>query len=151
MSSKELTEEEKRFLDAEFCIKRKDIIEYSPVNVPLPVGSTTWSKDNPPSQEYKEMLDKIVTLTRYIGMEISKGCPELEENMVKRCSTLSIIFDELIRSVAIDGWHLYGLTAELHNNVYMSLGGKEKVLELLQALSKFNEKKIMEKSRDYTQ
>jgi hypothetical protein len=152
MSNNKLSEEEQRqFLEKEICVKYKDVINFNPMNSPLPSGLNNWNDKNPPTKEYKEILADLVLLTRFIGMKISEGCPELKENMIKRCATLSIIFEELAKSVAIDGWHLYGLTSELHNNTYMSLNGKQKIVEVISAISKFNEKKIMEKSSDYVQ
>jgi hypothetical protein len=93
-----------------------------------------WDKDQKPTEEYTKMMEELGVLAHYIAMKISCGCPEVQDSIIKRCASLSIILNELLMNTAIDGWHVYGLTAELHHNVYMNMGGRAKTLELLQLI-----------------
>jgi hypothetical protein len=145
MTEKELTEEEKQFLNKEIKIKYSDVLNYDPKNVPFPVGMGNWDKTNQPTEEYKNMMGELSMLMKYVAMKISEGCPEVKESMIKRCATLSVLLNDLVGNVAIDGWHAYGITSELHNNLYMSMSGKMKTLELLRTINTINQQKVKQK------
>jgi len=150
MSEKEMTKEEKEFIEREITIKNKDILEFNPMKTPLPVGTIVWDEKHQPIAEYVSMMKDLIMLCRFIGKAISEG-PETIDSMTKRCATLSVVLAELINSVAIDGWHLYGVTSELQLNTYMALGGKQRTIELLQMISKINQVKAEKNVGSYVQ
>jgi hypothetical protein len=140
MVDKEISQEEKDFINKQVIINYKDVMPYNPNNVPIPIGMKEWKINELPSKEYAEMMSELIILIRYIAMKISQGCSEVQESMPKRCASLSLILNELVQSVAIDGWHMYGLTLELQQNTYMSLGGKTQVIDILNAINIANKK-----------
>ena len=123
--------ENQEILNKEIKIKYSDVLAYDPTKIPILDGMQNWDKDHPVSKEYKDMMEELGMLAHYMAMKMSTGCEEVKGSMIKRCAALSIILHEIINNIAIDGWHIYGLTAELHHDVYMNLGGKIRTIELL--------------------
>jgi len=148
MENKEKIQE---ILNKEIKIKYSEILAYDPSKVPMLAGMDNWDKDHPMTEEYRQMMEELGMLARYMAMKMSSGCGEVKESMIKRCACLSVILHQMIESMAIDGWHMYGLTAELHHDVYMNMGGRSRTIELLNIIrertQKLNQKRQEEIGR----
>lgn len=136
----QLTEEQKAFMNKSIMIKYSDVINYDPLKAFRPENIEMWNANSPQTQEYKDMMEELTVLVRYIAMRISTG-PEVKDNTLKRCATYSTLLNELVINVAVDGWHTYGVLMELSNNVYMSMSGKMKTIELLRSITIANQMK----------
>lgn len=138
-------------------VKVKDkviIIKYSDVlgkkiSNKLPDCFSIWDKDHPQSKEYEAMMEELAVLIQYIAMKLNTG-PEVSESIMKRCASLSVLFYEMLTKTCIDGYHAYGVISEIEKNLYMDIGGKQKVIELLQFMSIRAQQKMKNKVRDYT-
>lgn len=128
----------------EIKINLTDLKNYDVLKVPVLEGEQNWSENSPQTQEYINLVSELEILAKYMAMRISTG-PEVKDSILKRCATLNVILDTLVTNVAISGWDLYGVTGELWLNMYMSMSGKIKTVQLLRAIHNQNQKLAREK------
>lgn len=130
--------------DKEIKISYSEVLNFDPTKIPIPECMGGWDKENPQSKEYGDMMEELGILARYISMRLATG-PEVKDNVTKRCASFAIILNEIVINTSLDGWHVYGVLSELQNNIYMSISGRMKTIELLKMISLRSQQKVKEK------
>lgn len=87
----------------------------------IPESLNSW-ETNPPSKEYEELLNTLMTLGRFIALRLNEG-PETSESVVKRAVTMKMVIQSIIDFTFMDGYHRYGIVSEILNDIYMKTGG----------------------------
>ena len=132
---KQKSEKDERILKVEINLSK-----LSKYKVPSLPKTLVWDKEEEVSQEYKNMLDMVIGLARYLAVCCNEG-PEVNKNVGKRMITAKIILEEFLSHLAINGWLLYGLLFEQSNDIYDSITGHRNIIRHLRKIQNFKMKK----------
>lgn len=136
--------EVEKWLNKEIIIKYKDVLSVDLSKIELPELLEGWTSQKPQTQEYKDLVEELGVIAKYIALRISTG-PEVKDSITKRCATLSVILSAIVENTLIDGFHAYGVLSEVEKNLYMDISGKHKTINLLRMISIWNQEKIKQK------
>jgi|SRR3989304_9496988 len=137
-------EKTEKALNKEIVIKYKDVLSVDLNKIEVPELLKIWSAKEPQTQEYKDLVEELGVIAKYIGVRISTGA-EVKDSISKRCATLSVILSAIVENTLIDGYSAYGVLSEIEKNLYMDITGKHKTLDLLKLIHLKSQEKAKQK------
>jgi len=120
----------------------------NPIERRMQQGCEIWQKDTDITPEFKDMMENLKYLSKYLAVCINEG-PEVKDNIMKRMVALKLVIEEIFQNVNINGYLAYGILFETLGDVYMNISGKQKTIGLLRQLFKKGEEIAKKKGEDY--
>lgn len=82
----------------------------------VPKNMEIWSKDAPMSKKCVKLIEELSTVIAYVAKRLNEG-PELEKNVIKRCSALKALTQLLLTNTFIDNFHRYGILRQIEVDI----------------------------------
>jgi len=144
-----MTEEQKDKKEPRKLILELNLDELDkPVERRVQQGCEIWQKDEDLSPEFKDMVENVKYIAKYLAVCINEG-PEVKDNIMKRMVVLKLVFEEILQNANINGYLAYGVLFESLGDVYMNVSGKQKMVGLLRQLFSRGEELSKEKNKGY--